>query len=295
VERKLIDRRLSMLDPADVRGVLMPAEDGKAKWLHNPDWCLGQKDPVVILLDEHNHAPDLVQKASYEIALDHAVGQTPFPEGTVIILAGNREVDNANVTPMDRPMQSRVIHMYIRFDAPTFQQYMVQRGQFHPAIVSYLRERPDRAYMPSGDLKEYYGEPLPRSWEFASDTLRNLKNNTDKLLAGCLGPGEAVEFTAWLQTAGKLTPLIDAIVSGEDKMAEEMSQQFFVCQSLVERFRQDRKLAKRILAYALFIKDAQPEMGGLMLQSAWHCDSDALKSVESVWRKTIKHYSKVLA
>jgi len=294
-QRRLVDRRLSMLDPADVRGVLMPGPDGKAVWLNNPDWGLESKDPFVILLDEHNHAPDLVQKASYEIALDHAVGQTPFPEGTVIVLAGNREIDNANVTPMDRPMQSRVIHCYVRFDAQTWLDWATTRGQIHPAVLSYLKERPDKINCPAGELKEYYGEPLPRTWEFASDCLRTFQDNVDKILAGCIGPGESIEFTAWMKTAGQLTPLIDAIEKGKNEVAEEMSQQFFVCQSLVERFRRRKKLSKRILEYAIATKDKCPEVAGLMIQSAYHVDRDALKSDEALWKRMMKFFAKIFA
>jgi len=292
----LVDRRLSLMDPADVRGVMMGQPGQKlAQWLLNPDFFPDTKGKrLVIFLDEFNHANDLLQKASYELAWDHSIGGTAFPEGTVVILAGNRESENANVTPLDKPMRRRAIHLYARFDFETFWNHALNRGQFHPLVLGYLKERPDKAFAPIDADVEFYGEPLPASWEVASDVLRTYKRNTDKLLAGTLGVGEAVEFAAWCATAGHLTPLIDAVEGGEDKTAPEMSQQFFVCQSLVERFRRKDKMAKRILDYAIAIKKDFPEMGGLMIQSAYGANRDALKATAS-WKPAMTAYARYIA
>lgn len=292
----LIDRRLSQMDPADLRGVLMGTPGERlAKWLLNPDFFpdTGGKR-LVILLDEFNHANDLLQKAAYEFAWDHSIGGTKFPEGTVVGLAGNRESENANVTPLDKPMQRRAIHLYTRFDYPVFFDYAMKRGQFHPLVLGYLKERPDKAFAPIDADLEFYGEPLPASWEVVSDILRTYKRNIDKLVAGAIGVGEAIEFMAWCATAGELTPLIDAIEGGEDKTATEMSQQFFVCQSLIERFRRNPKLATRILDYSIAIKTKFPEMGGVMIGGSHMANRDAIKASRS-WKSAMATYARYIA
>lgn len=292
----LVDRRLSLMDPSDIRGVMMGSPGQKlAQWLLNPDFFpdTGGKR-LVIFLDEFNHANDLIQKASYELAWDHSAGGTKFQEGTVVILAGNRESENANVTPMDKPMQRRARHLYARFDYQAFFDHAMKRGQFHPLVLGYLKERPDKAFAPIDADVEFYGEPLPASWECVSDTLRTYKRNIDKLVAGDIGVGEAIEFMAWCATAGQLTPLIDAIEGGADDTAGELSQQFFVCQSLIERFRRNPKIATRLLDYAVAIKTKFPEMGGVMIGGAYSANRDVVKASKS-WKPAMATYARYIA
>jgi MoxR-like ATPase len=308
----LVDRRLSLLDPADVRGVMMPDKDATvlhlntsqvgslARWLLNPDFfpqTNGKR--LVIFLDEFNHANDMCQKAAYELAWDHSIGGVKFPDGTVVILAGNRESENANVTPLDKPMRRRAIHCYLKFDFKSFWDYSETR--LHPLVTAYHKENPGKVNQPiDNDLVEFYGEPLPASWEVVSDILRTFTRDegSDRLIAGTIGVGAATEFTAWTDTAGKLTPLIDAIWNGADKTADELSQQFFVNQSLVERFRNLKpverpKAASRILDYAEATKKEIAELNSVMIQTAKSVDWDALRKSDS-YKKVMKSYYKVM-
>lgn len=296
-KRHLIDDRLSQKDPTDVRGVLCPGPDGKAQWLITPEYLplWNGETPTCLFFDEHNHAADILQKASYEISWDHSIGGQPFKKEVVVILAGNREIDNANITPMDKPMQSRVIHVYVRFDAPVFLDYAEKEGAFHPLVMSYLREKPDKIYAPAGDAKEYYGDPLPRTWEMASDVLRTFSGKFwDKMIAGCVGVGESIEFTAWIRSVADLKETIDEIASGANITAKSMSKQYFVCQSLVDRYRTNKALGRRILEYAKEIKKKMPELGGVMLSNAYYVNSDTLKESKNMWGEIIELYKNFL-
>jgi len=295
----VIDRRLSMMDPADIRGVLMAgdAAGGLARWMLNPDFFpkLEKDQRLVIFLDEFNHAPDMIQKAAYEVAWDHTIGGVKFPEGTVIILAGNRETENANVTPLDKPMRRRVIHCYVHYDFASYWKYAETR--FHPLVTSYHKKHPDKVNQPvDNDQVEYFGEPLPATWEVVSDILRTYPDSPRrlKMIAGTLGPGAAQEFEAWCRTESVLEPIIDAVLAGEDKTAEAIDQQFFVCQSVAERFRHDKTIATRILEYADAIKSDYAEVAGVMLTTARNIDHDALRRDEKVFRRVMKNYYKVL-
>lgn len=299
-EAVVVDRRLSMMDPADIRGVLMAgdAAGGLARWMLNPDFFpkLEKDQRLVIFLDEFNHAPDMIQKAAYEVAWDHTIGGVKFPEGTVIVLAGNRETENANVTPLDKPMRRRVIHCYVKYDFMSFWKYAETR--FHPLVTSYHKKHPDKVNQPiDSDLAaDYFGEPLPATWEVVSDILRAFPDSPRrlKMIAGTLGPGATQEFDAWCQTESKLEPIIDAVLAGEDKTAEMIDQQFFVCQSVAEHFRRDSSLGKRILEYAEAIKDDYAEVAGVMLTTARAINRDDLMRDEKLARRVMKSYYKVL-
>lgn len=296
----LVDRRLSMMDPADIRGVLMAgdASGSLARWMLNPDFFpkieKGQK--LVILLDEFNHAPDMIQKAAYEVAWDHCIGGVAFPEGTVIALAGNKETENANVTPLDRPMRRRVIHCYVKYAYQAYWKHAETR--FHPLVTSYHKRHPEKVNQPiDNDLVEYFGEPLPATWEVVSDILRTYSDSPRrlKMVAGAVGPGAALEFDAWCKTESVLDPIIEAVLAGENKTASQIDQQFFVCQSIAERFRRNKGIAVRILEYAEAIKEDFAEVCGVMLQTALGIDRDALLSDKKAYNKCMKFYYKVLA
>lgn len=295
--RLLIDDRLSQKDPTDVRGVLCPGPDGQAQWLITPEYkpLWNGETPVCLFYDEHNHAADILQKASYEISWDHSIGGVPFKKEVVVLLAGNREIDNANITPMDKPMQSRVIHVYVKFDAPVFLDYAEKEGAFHPLVMSYLRENPSKIYAPGGDAKQFYGDPLPRTWEMTSDVLRTFSEKYwDKMIAGCVGVGEAIVFRAWSKSIGSLKDLVDEIATGGNLFAETMSRQYFVCQSLVDRYRTNKALGRRILEYATAMKKKMPELGGVMLNNAYYVNSDTLQENKKAWAEVIELYKNFL-
>lgn len=192
-------------------------------------------------------------------------------------------------------MQSRVIHIYVRFDAQVFIDYAQQEGSFHPLVISYLREHPEKAYKPAGDAKEYYGDPLPRTWEMTSDVLRSFNEKYwDKLIAGAVGPGEAIEFGAWARAIAPLKGLVDEVESGANTFADSMSRQYFVCQSLVDRFRTKESLGRRILQYGIAMKKKYPELGNVMLSNAYFVNSDVLTSNKNDWTTIIDLYKNFL-
>lgn len=296
----LVDKRLSQMDPSDIRGVMMGSLDPKstvARWLLNPDFFPDTKGKrLALLLDEFTHAPDMIQKAAYEVAWDHSIGGVKLPEGTVVILASNRESENAGINSLDLPMQRRAIHLYVKFDAQVFLDYATLKSAFHPLVLSYLKDHPSKINVPRKEVDaEWLGEPLPASWEVVSDIIRSFPwDMAQKMVTGAVGPGATSDFVAWSETAGTLTPLIDRVCAGADETAQEMSMQFFVCTSLVERLRMDAKLATRILDYSIAIKDQFAETGGVMLLQAVRANRDALKNSSS-WRDTIRFYKNILA
>jgi hypothetical protein len=192
-------------------------------------------------------------------------------------------------------MRRRVIHVYTYFDYETWYKWAETR--LHPLPLAFCKERGHEVVNApiDNDLVEAYGEPLPSSWEVVSDIERTFTKNIDKLVAGAVGPGMATEYMAWRETKGSLTPLIDSICAGGNDVADEMSKQFYVCQSLVERFRRDRKLSTRIMEYATAIAGDYAEIGGVMLTTARNVDWEAIRSNETVYKKTMKSYYKILS
>ena len=82
----VIDVRLSLMDPADLRGIPMVI-NGKAEWM--PPNFLPEKPGSILFFDEFNLAPLSVQGAAYQIILDGKIGEHILPENTIRIAASN--------------------------------------------------------------------------------------------------------------------------------------------------------------------------------------------------------------
>jgi hypothetical protein len=91
-----------------------------------------------------------------------------------------------------------------------------------------------------------------------------------------------------------LKETIDEIASGANITAKSMSKQYFVCQSLVDRYRTNKALGRRILEYAKEIKKKMPELGGVMLSNAYYVNSDTLKESKNMWGEIIELYKNFL-
>ena len=94
----LIDIRLSLWDPTDVKGMPYYAvNDNTMKWappVELPVEALAKKyKTIVLFLDEMNSAAPAVQAAAYQLILNRRVGTYKLPDNVVIVAAGNRETD----------------------------------------------------------------------------------------------------------------------------------------------------------------------------------------------------------
>lgn len=277
---------LAQMDPVDVRGLMMYniAKDS-VQWHPNPKWMIGSKCRVVYVLDEFNQCERQTQKSALEFTNNHAMGGTPLPEKSIMILMGNRPEDGADVEELIRPQRSRVIHVVAEHNDDVWLDWAVKNG-LHPSVISFHQSRKGYIYKP--DLNALYGEPLPRSWEKASDVLKCKKEKFwDELIKGTVGGGAGAELMAWIAVGQKLQPLVDQVVAGKDVATDELSSQFFVTASLVDRFRDSKnrsKIAERICTYSMFLKAHNPEAGVTMLRDSARVDRDTMRKSPS-WLK----------
>lgn len=283
----IVVEHLAQMDPVDVRGLLMynPAKDNVA-WHPNPKWMIGSKCRVCYLLDEFNQCERQTQKSALEFTNNHAMGGTPLPANSVMILAGNRVEDGADVEELIRPQRSRVTHIQAEFDPEVWLEWGIKRG-IHPYIMSFHNvSKGSKIYKP--DPNAQYGEPLPRTWEKVHDILEDDPQKFHReLVLGTIGEGMGTEFMAWVDVGMKLQPLIEEVLKGKDVEAKELSTQFFVSSAVVDRFRTEKtrgKLAERICNYAIFLKGSNPEAAVCMLKDAAMVDRVEMRKAPS-WTK----------
>lgn len=219
----MIDLRMAQMEPTDIRGIpYFNKEINKMDWappVDLPDEELASQYPIVVLfLDEMNSAPPAVQAAGYQLVLNRRVGKYRLPDNVVIVAAGNRDSDKGVTYRMPMPLANRFIHLEMRPDFTSWQTWAVNKG-IHKDVVGYLSFAKQDLYdFDSKSSSRAFA--TPRSWCFVSDLLNDEANmDTDtqfNLIAGAVGEGLAVKFSAHRKISGKMPEPSD-ILSGKVK------------------------------------------------------------------------------
>ncbi len=217
-----IDIRLALYDPTDLRGIPVPEGD-KARWL-SPS-MLPTEGKGILLLDEFNLAPPLIQSSAFQLVLDGRVGEYELPEGWRVIAAGNAAHHGANVYNMSAPLRNRFMHINFELDLDDWRMWAVQNG-IASEVIEFISFRPEMLF--KFDAKQKVNAfPSPRSWEFVSSARHCLEKSnvsqeiTDESIEGTIGVGTATEFRAYLAMRDEL-PSIEKILAGEDIVPKEL-------------------------------------------------------------------------
>jgi hypothetical protein len=235
----MIDLRLGQMDPTDIRGIpFFNKELGKMDWappIDLPDAELASQYPIVVLfMDEMNSAAPAVQAAAYQLVLNRRIGKYVLPDNVVMVAAGNRESDKGVTYRMPTPLANRFVHVEMRADFATWQDWAVTNG-IHKDVVGYLSFAKQDLY--DFDAKSSSRAfATPRSWTFVSELLEDedLDDATaTDLIAGTIGEGLAVKFQAHRRISGKL-PQPEDILSGKEKelQVKEVSAMYSLVISL---------------------------------------------------------------
>jgi predicted AAA+ superfamily ATPase len=241
---KLIDIRLTQMEPTDLRGIPVPFKDETQNNKAYVEWAVPsmlpkreagldkdgkpirtskvtddmghEYDGAIILLDELPNAAPSVQAGSYQLVLDGALGEYIVPDNVVVMAAGNRETDKGATFKMPTPLQNRFTHIEMRVDFEDFQTFALTTS-FHQAVVGYLTAFKHELFQFEATSASR-GFPTPRSWEAVSDILRDDPNLpeavTMALVAGAVGDGIAVKFLEYRKNAASL-PASSDILDGK--------------------------------------------------------------------------------
>lgn len=195
----LIEIRLAHVDPAELVGVQMPDRESGKLIQYVPEWVPSEK-PAFIFLDEINAGvTKLHQAAAYQIVLDKRAGKVKFASGTKVMAAGNLEEDNAIVTPLSQALNNRFVHFILEPDVDAWLEWARKAG-----ITDVMR-----AYVSFRGIKGLYNNtgqqafPTPRSIAMADNLYKRgkekgmKKSDIKKLIASCIGEGDAVQFMAF--------------------------------------------------------------------------------------------------
>lgn len=219
----VIDLRMALLDPTDVRGVgFYNPSSNTLDWappidLPNAELAAKYKH-VILFLDEMNSAPPAVQAAAYQLVLNRRVGQYVLPDNVAIVAAGNRETDKGVTYRMPSPLANRFVHFEMRPEFGPWLDWAVSKGNILPTVVGYLSQYKTDLFDfdPTSSSRTF---ATPRSWTFVSEQLEDEDLNEKEIvdiIAGTVGEGIAHKFKGHLKWADKLPNAID-VLKGEAK------------------------------------------------------------------------------
>ena len=248
--RPLIDIRLPLMEPTDVRGIPYLADvktydkDGKLlrdetgvpitekefRWSTPSDLPTDQASRALIFYDELSAAPPSVQAATYQMILNRRIGTYQLPDECAIVAAGNRVKDQGVAYKMPSPLRNRFSHATLEVSMEDWKQWAL-KNRIHKDVIGYISYQPGKLNT-FGENTDSEAFATPRSWYFVSKFLQDIDANGDvkerdytgnirekllnNLVKGTVGPGPGIEFMRYRRESANLPP-IDDILEGRIK------------------------------------------------------------------------------
>jgi hypothetical protein len=234
----LIDIRLSLWEPTDIKGIpYFDSNSGTMVWgapseLPTEEFA-AQYDNIVVFFDEMNSAAPAVQAAAYQLILNRRVGQYKLPDNVIIVAAGNREADKGVTYRMPAPLANRFVHLELAVNFDDWFTWAVA-NRIHKDVVGYLQFAKKDLYDfdPKSPSRSF---ATPRSWSFVSELIEDNidESTTTDLVAGSVGEGLAVKFMAHRKVAADMPNPTD-ILAGKvtDLKTKEISAMYSLTVSL---------------------------------------------------------------
>ena len=182
-------------------------------------------DKALLFLDELSAAVPEVQNAALQLVLDKRVGEYDVPPFTPLVAAGNRESDQAFVSPMSMPLANRFMHLRLVPSLDDWTEWAFVNS-IDPSIVGYLQWKKQNLFhfnpdsMSEGDM----GFPTPRSWSELSEQMAGLDELPsvigNAIITGFIGTSVGQQFIEHRKIA-HLLPSTDDILQGKDVTVPE--------------------------------------------------------------------------
>lgn len=176
-------------------------------------------DAALLFLDELSAAVPEVQNAALQMVLDKRVGEYDVPPYTPLVAAGNRESDQAFVSPMSMPLANRFVHLRL---VPSLEDFMewAMINRVDPSILGFLQWKKDALFkfIAEAATEGDYGFPTPRSWSALSDQMDDIDGLADMcrnaIITGFIGRAMGQTFIEHRKVADQL-PSVDDILQGK--------------------------------------------------------------------------------
>ena len=216
--RPVIDMRLLLLEPTDIKGIPYFDPDTKTmKWAQPAD--LPTNDHLhnaILFLDEINAAAPSVQAAAYQLILNRRIGEYRLPDGVSMVCAGNRDSDKGVTYRMPSPLANRLVHIEMGCNFEDWQKWAIA-NRVHADVVGFLSHHKQKLFTFDSKSPDK-AFATPRSWYFVSQLISDdlPESMNTSLVAGSVGSGLATEFAQHRKVASKM-PKPEDVLTGKEK------------------------------------------------------------------------------
>lgn len=231
---RVTEIRLLNFSPVDLRGV--PTADGNKEftvWLKPMIFNLFEDEVNILFLDEISAAPQSLQAAAYQIALDKQIGEHRLPKECIVICAGNRTTDRSVAFRMPKALANRLMHFEIHAEFQSWYEWAVE-NRIDERVIGYLAFDNSKLNL-EAEIEEL-AFPTPRSWEFVSRLLVTTGKEPGEihdLLCGCIGVSTVGEFEAWCRVYRYLPSAADILSGKCTTQVKGMAQTYAILSSLL--------------------------------------------------------------
>lgn len=255
------DVRLLLFNPIDLRGIpTANADKTLAVWLRPQIFQMDASERIIniLFLDELSAAPQSVQAAAYQIALDRVVGEHRLPDNCIVIAAGNRVTDKSVAFKMPKALANRLMHIEVTGSFSSWSEWAVKSG-INAKVLGFLSFR-QNYLMGFDSSSDDLAFATPRSWEMVSNLLNTVSDDVDKmysLIAGLVGCGVAVEFRTWAAVYNEL-PKIEDIFAGRRPPMPKSTDALYALVSAMVAHAREHKGDIAAIARSIEYADAMP-------------------------------------
>ena len=192
------DQRVGQMDCTDLRGIPNMMNTEMLKTIPYA-WVIYFTQPNahgVVFFDELNLAPPTVAGTAYQIINDRTISDRKVADDVLMIGAGNREQDRANVFQMPSPLKDRFAECEITCNQDEWCEWA--SGKINSHLVAFINWKPNLLYNP--DVKKGDKASTPRGIERASKLIGDLEIDDDivfELVSISLGEAFASQFSAY--------------------------------------------------------------------------------------------------
>ena len=272
------DVRLLLFNPIDLRGIpTSNADKTLAVWLKPQIFQMDPSENTVniLFLDEISAAPQSVQAAAYQIALDRVIGEHRLPENCIIIAAGNRTTDKSVAFKMPKALANRLLHIEVVGSFSSWKEWAIGAG-INDKVIGFLSFR--QSYLMGFDSgSNDLAFPTPRAWEMVSNILNGVSDDIDdmySLIAGIVGTGVAVEFRTWAKIYKDLPKMEDIFDGKMPVLPKNTDAMYALTASMISYAKAHKEDMPRIANSIQYADKMPPDFATVLMKDYMYIEKD---------------------
>lgn len=169
------------------------------------------------------------------------VGQYKLNSKCFVVAAGNLSTDKAIVNNLSTAMQSRLVHIEMVTNFDDWFKDVALKFNYDERIIAFLHMNANKLldFDPDHQDKTFC---CPRTWEFVNRMIQGKKDidYLDKLIAGTISQGVAIEFVQFSKIYKNLTPFEEIITNPEKtKIPQDLATKWAIISSMVDKTNND--------------------------------------------------------